>query len=108
MPNDTEMVYVVHRSFQTKIGALATVPLGTYKSKQAAERASAAEDDKLRTFLSFRVVAPGGQLLDGTLGQLLSNMGIGGIGHLAQGPLQLMGEPSSIIQPATRIVPATR
>lgn len=108
MPNETEMVYVVHRSFTTKLGAIATVPLGTYKSKRAAEIASAAEDDKLRTFLSFRVVSPDGQLLNGTLGQLIANMGIGGIGHLAQGPLQLMGEPSPIIQPATRIVPATR
>ncbi len=103
MPNDTEVMFVVHRSFQTRLGALATVPLGAYKTKRAAEEASMQEDQKLTTFLSFRVMAPGGQVLDGTLGQLLNNMGISGIGHLAHGPLQVSDGPSAIIQPTTRI-----
>lgn len=108
MPNDTEVIFTVFRSFQTRLGALATMPIASYKSKPAAEQASAAEDQKIATFLGFRVVTPDGQVLDGTLGQFLSNMGLSGIGHLAYGPLQVCDGPSAIIKPSTRIVRAAK
>lgn len=108
MPNDIEVIFTVHRSFQTRLGALATMPINSYRTKVAAEEASVAEDRKIATFLGFRVVTPDGQVLDGTLGQFLSNMGLQGIGHMAYGPQQVSDGPSAIIKPSTRIARAAR
>lgn len=108
MPNDTEVIFTVFRSFQTRLGARATMPICSYRSKVAAEQASAAEDKNIGTFLGFRVVTPDGQILDGTLGQFLNNMGLQGIGHMAYGPQQVNDGPSAIIKPSTRIVRAAK
>ncbi len=105
MTNDTELIYVVHRSFQTRLGAVATVPIASFRDKAGAQQGSTAEDRKISTFLGFRVVAPDGTVLNGNLGRLLSNMGIAGIGHAAHGPLQVSDAPSAIVHPSRVIVP---
>lgn len=85
-------IYIVNRMIQSKHQTSFTVPMGAFGERSDAVEYQNALGQEIKGLMEFRLVSPRGELLVTSMRETLGGIGIAGMGHFVDGPINLKGD----------------
>ena len=94
-------VYIVTRVITTQHNTAVSIPMGVFDSKESAEEFKVTMNREVNSVMALLATGPDGQVIENmNIGSFCKGLGIGGVGHKINGPVEL-STGSKILRPGS-------